>query len=549
MLNSLSLLGFPLISLPGGGIYITARQSEDGTSEDFGLRLLLDLQITGGSSGSAAAATDDDQGSSVALDLALGSWLTGESDCDNWMSRSGGSAPSYAPGVSVFFITRDTTNNTLSFAPGFSLVSIGVNITSATDKPLVNIEGVTFGGTDLRLFLDPGEPMLPPADWNYGFAIRLDTLGFPLAPDGGSGDGGNPVAQNFLSGGSNSSGGDSGSGSDSEPVNPAFSVAVAWRSDSTNSPKINVELFGSEGTPAGTSAVSIPVQRSFGPLTGQRIGIAFDEANDCRLTVLFDGDVAVGPLAVDLIDLSIGIPLSAPLDLDEYTLGLHGMSVAYTSAPLSIMGGMDEDTTVAPVEYNGELLIQAAAWAIYAIGSYASLNGHPSLFVFARLSAPIGGPAFWAPAGVRPVVQAQIVRQYEYVYGAVSPHDGVLDILVLPEVHTEAMGVFLADVAQRHSGEFIVMVLDGAGWHKAKHLPVPDNLRLVPLPPWSPELNSAEHIWDEIREKWFGNRLMASMDQVEQQLVTGLSVLEADPPRVASLTGFDWITCVPLKAN
>ena len=165
---------------------------------------------------------------------------------------------------------------------------------------------------------------------------------------------------------------------------------------------------------------------------------------------------------------------------------------------------------------------------------------------FGRISDP---HRCWAPAGVRPAVQVQVVREYEYVYGAVSPHDGVLDTLVLPEVHAEAMGVFLAEVAQRHADEFIVMVLDGAGWHKAKRLKVPDNMRLVSLPPWSPQLNPAEHIWDELREKWFANRLWLSMDQVDQQLVTGLSVLEGDPKRIASLTGFDWITCVPLKAN
>jgi hypothetical protein len=112
---------------------------------------------------------------------------------------------------------------------------------------------------------------------------------------------------------------------------------------------------------------------------------------------------------------------------------------------------------------------------------------------FGRLSEP---QRCWAPAGVRPVIPAQIVREYEYAYAAVSPHDGVLDTLVLPKVNTEAMGLFLDEVAQRHADEFIVMVLDGAGWHRAKRLRVPLNLRLVPLPSWSPQLNPAEHVWD-----------------------------------------------------
>jgi transposase len=165
---------------------------------------------------------------------------------------------------------------------------------------------------------------------------------------------------------------------------------------------------------------------------------------------------------------------------------------------------------------------------------------------FGRITEP---RRCWAPPGVRPEVNTQIVREYEYVYGAVSPQDGVLDTLVLPHVNTEAMGVFLAAVAQRHADEFILMILDGAGWHKAKRLPIPTNLRLVPLPPWSPQLNPAEHVWDELREKYFANRWFQSLDQLDEQLVAGLAALEADAPRVASLTGFDWITCVPLNAS
>ena len=82
----------------------------------------------------------------------------------------------------------------------------------------------------------------------------------------------------------------------------------------------------------------------------------------------------------------------------------------------------------------------------------------------------------WAPPGIRPEVRAQIVRQYSYAYAAVSPHDGVLDSLVLPDVNAERMSLFLAEVARRHADEFIVMVLDGAGWHRAKRLQSPSNM-------------------------------------------------------------------------
>ena len=155
----------------------------------------------------------------------------------------------------------------------------------------------------------------------------------------------------------------------------------------------------------------------------------------------------------------------------------------------------------------------------------------------------------WAPRGVRPEVNTQVVREYEYAFAALSPHDGTLDSLVLPSVHTEAMGVFLAEVSQRHSEELILMVLDGAGWHRAKRLQVPANMRLILLPPWSPQLNPVEHLWDEVREKWFANRVFDRLSAVEEQLITALKTLEEDSARVASLTGFDWIKTIPLNAH
>jgi len=155
----------------------------------------------------------------------------------------------------------------------------------------------------------------------------------------------------------------------------------------------------------------------------------------------------------------------------------------------------------------------------------------------------------WAPAGMRPVVCAQMVREYTYAYAAVSPHDGVLDSLILPFVNAAMMSLFLHEVARRHAEEFIVMVLDGAGWHRSDELVVPENMRLVDLPPYSPELNPTEHLWDEIREKWFPNLVFHTQDAVEDVVEDALLALEADPIRVTSLTGFRWVVNIPLIAT
>lgn len=142
-----------------------------------------------------------------------------------------------------------------------------------------------------------------------------------------------------------------------------------------------------------------------------------------------------------------------------------------------------------------------------------------------------------------------MVREYSYAFAAVSPHDGTLDSLILPEVDTQAMSIFLAEVSIRHPQDFILMVLDGAGWHKDKGLEIPENIRLISLPPYSPQLNPAEHLWEEIREKWFTNLAFDSLDAVENHLADALRSLEQNQDKVRSLTGFDWIVNCNLIAT
>jgi transposase len=165
---------------------------------------------------------------------------------------------------------------------------------------------------------------------------------------------------------------------------------------------------------------------------------------------------------------------------------------------------------------------------------------------FGRISTP---QRCWAPRGIRPHVSSQIVREYTYAYVAASPHDGTMDSLVLPQVSEQAMSIFLLEVSNRHPDEFILMVMDGAGWHKAKALSVPENMALIFLPPYSPELNPVEHVWESIREDGFRNKAFNSIEAVEDQLVRSLAALEKDPASVASITGFPWIVGMNLNAK
>jgi hypothetical protein len=129
----------------------------------------------------------------------------------------------------------------------------------------------------------------------------------------------------------------------------------------------------------------------------------------------------------------------------------------------------------------------------------------------------------------------------------VSPQDGVLDSLVLPEGNADTMSLFLAEVARRPPHEFIFRGLDGAGWHRAGDLILPERRRLYPVPARRPQLNPTEQVGDERREKGLANRIFDGQEAVDCPVQKGWAALEQDRSRVASLAGFTWIKRISLS--
>ena len=133
---------------------------------------------------------------------------------------------------------------------------------------------------------------------------------------------------------------------------------------------------------------------------------------------------------------------------------------------------------------------------------------------FGRMSDP---RSCWAPAPHRPVVDLALVREFRYEYAAVSPWDGGLDFMTAEKMNTENMSRFLDQVAKAHRDQFIVMVVDGASSHRSKELEIPKNVSFIRLPPYSPELNPAEQIWNILRRDYFANRVFDALDAATTQ--------------------------------
>lgn len=147
----------------------------------------------------------------------------------------------------------------------------------------------------------------------------------------------------------------------------------------------------------------------------------------------------------------------------------------------------------------------------------------------------------WAPFPMRPICKAMITREYTYAYAAVNVETGALDTLMFPYANTECMQIFLDEVAARHSENRIVMVMDGAGWHRSQTLKPPNNMVLIKLPPYSPELNPVENLWDELREKSFGNVVFDSLKALEIHLEKSLKNFESQNEKIKSIVAWPWI--------
>ena len=110
-------------------------------------------------------------------------------------------------------------------------------------------------------------------------------------------------------------------------------------------------------------------------------------------------------------------------------------------------------------------------------------------------------------------------------------------------VSTAAMGVFLTELARAvPAGTHAALVLDGAGWHVSEDLAVPASVTLIPLPPYSPELDPVERVREHLRDRWLGHRVLAGgYDAVVDAACAAWNALLAEPGRLRSLSNFPWL--------
>jgi transposase len=134
-----------------------------------------------------------------------------------------------------------------------------------------------------------------------------------------------------------------------------------------------------------------------------------------------------------------------------------------------------------------------------------------------------------------------------YLFGAICPARGVGAAINMPHVNAEAMGEHLREIStQVAPGAHAALICDGAGWHQTGgRLSVPENITLLPLPAYSPELNPMENVWHYLRENKLCATVWENYEAIVDACVTAWHFLINDPKRINSIGSREW-ACVSL---
>jgi len=143
----------------------------------------------------------------------------------------------------------------------------------------------------------------------------------------------------------------------------------------------------------------------------------------------------------------------------------------------------------------------------------------------------------WAERGTRPRAPRDTRYKWTYIFGAVCPERGTTAALVMPKADTAAMNAHLAEISRTVAeGAHAILVLDGAGWHGSKALCIPENITLLMLPPYSPELNPIENVWAYLRANKLAISVFETADDIVSRCCEAWNFFANDIDTVRSIT-------------
>ena len=147
----------------------------------------------------------------------------------------------------------------------------------------------------------------------------------------------------------------------------------------------------------------------------------------------------------------------------------------------------------------------------------------------------------WAEKGSRPCQPSDQRYKSVYIFGAVCPGRDIGVAWVEPRCNTAAMQVQIDEIGKAVCpGAHGVVLCDGAAWHKTPKLNIPDNISLIIIPPYCPELNPAENIWQFLRQNYLSAQVYETVEEIVEACCYAWNSLIAETGRIASIASRDW---------
>jgi transposase len=145
----------------------------------------------------------------------------------------------------------------------------------------------------------------------------------------------------------------------------------------------------------------------------------------------------------------------------------------------------------------------------------------------------------WFKKGTRTPVSVKLGFKNFYLYSSVAPTTGEECTWLFPRVNVQCMNLYLDRLASE-AKERLLLVLDGAGWHKSKDLVVPENVEIMFLPPYSPELNPVERWWQYIKDRTIKNKVYDSLESLMSAVSTFCTGVK--PMEIKSICSCNYVT-------
>jgi transposase len=139
--------------------------------------------------------------------------------------------------------------------------------------------------------------------------------------------------------------------------------------------------------------------------------------------------------------------------------------------------------------------------------------------------------------GIKPIGKYKHSYLYKWLWGSFSPITGESFCMTTDGVCKDLFIKYLEDFSRHKPEELKIIVIDNAAFHSTKDIVLPENIVLMPIPPYCPELNPAEKVWQWMKDK-IAMKIFDTLETLENKMDLLIENIEGE--LIKSITGYEF---------